>query len=205
MIKVLSSLLINAIYVFKNVVNFLFSKPDFTVVSRYVEYVVDHTKEYKTDEPFWEREREQIEPGTTTYLGEVGVNDEIPEPPDAIEKLIIRVKFWHNNKIYKFLTSKHEYKWPPVKAKTMSFHIPLSSAQLLDTNDKPVKDVLEKIRRYSGPYSDFYGEKMKISDMFYYEESFMATMYPKIKIKNCFGMLKTVDTATGYLTDLQLP
>ena len=205
MIKVLSSLLINVIYTLKNVMKILFSKPNFTIVGRYIEYVVDHTKEFKTDEPFWEREREQIEPGTKTYLANVDIDDEIPEPPDAVEKLIIRVKFWYNNKIYKFLTSNCKYTWPPVKVKTMRFHIPLSSAQLLDANDKPVKDVLEKIRRYSGPYSDFYGEKMKISDMFYYEESFMATMYPKIKIKNCFGMLKTVDTATGYLTDLQLP
>lgn len=205
MIKVLSSLLINVIYTLKNVMKILFSKPNFTIVGRYIEYVVDHTKEFKTDEPFWEREREQIEPGTKTYLANVDIDDEIPEPPDAVEKLIIRVKFWYNNKIYKFLTSNRKYTWPPVKVKTMRFHIPLSSAQLLDANDKPVKDVLEKIRRYSGPYSDFYGEKMKISDMFYYEESFMATTYPKIKIKNCFGMLKTVDTATGYLTDLQLP
>ena len=87
----------------------------------------------------------------------------------------------------------------------MSFHLPLTSAQLMDVDDKPVKDVLEKIRRYSGPHSDFHGEKIKISDMFYYTEPFLATTYPKIKIKNCFGMVKSVDTATGYLTDLRLP
>ncbi len=205
MIKLLRSLLINTIYTFKNVMNFLFSKHDFTIVDRYVEYYVDHTKEYETSDAFWLCEHEQIEPSTSTYLARVGMNETIPSPPDAVNKLIIRVKFWYNNKIYKFLTSKTDYTWPPKKMKTMSFHIPLSSAQLLDTGDKPVKDILEKIRRYSGPYSDFYGEKMKISDMFYYDESFMAPMYPKLKIKNCFGMMKTVDTATGYLTDLQLP
>tara|TARA_B110000971_G_scaffold196754_1_gene212110 strand:+ start:4308 stop:4925 length:618 start_codon:yes stop_codon:yes gene_type:complete len=205
MIKLLSSLLINAIYTFKNVMKFLFSKHDFTIVDRYVEYSIDHTKEYETNEPLWECEHEQHEPDTTHYLAQVGMTEKITPPPDAVSKLIIRVKFWYNNKIYKFLTCNAEYPWPPKKMKTMGFHIPLSSAQLLDSGDKPVKDVLEKIRRYSGPYSDFYGEKMKISDMFYYDESFMATVYPKIKIKNCFGMMKTVDTATGFLTDLQLP
>lgn len=205
MIKLLRSLLINTIYTLKNVLNFLFNKHDFTIVDRYVEYYVDHTKEYETSEPFWESERDQIEPSTASYIGRLDMTEKIPPPPDAIDRFIIRVKFWYNNKIYKFLTCNTEYTWPPTKSKVMSFHIPLSSAQLLDTGDKPVKDILEKIRRYAGPFSDFYGEKMKISDMFYYDESFIATMYPKIKIKNCFGMMKTVDTATGYLTDLQLP
>jgi hypothetical protein len=76
------------------------------------------------------------------------------------------------------------------------------SAQLMDADDKPVKDVLGKIRRYAGPRGDFHGEKVKISDMLYYDMDTLKTMYPNIRLKNVFGKTKTVSTITGYITDL---
>ena len=87
----------------------------------------------------------------------------------------------------------------------MSFHVPLVGAQLLDSGDKPVKDVLEKIRRYAGPRSDFYGEKIFIKDVLYLDEVVLKNNLPRIKMKNCLGMMKTVDTATGLMSDLRLP
>lgn len=205
MIKILRSFLINAIYVIHNIVVTFFKKDDYSIVERYIEYGVDHDKDFKTNEPFWEKCSREHDKNIKYYLINTDLNYVIPKIPDTVDKLIIRIKYWYNNKIYKYITNNPNYTWPPPKLKSISFHIPLTSAQLMDTNDKPVKDVLEKIRRYAGPHADFYGEKIKISDMFYYTESFLATTYPKIKIKNCFGMIKTVDTATGYVTDLRLP
>ena len=159
------------------------------------------------------RQSYEIEPTTDSYvidekdLERVGlsIGDPIPTPPEAVTKILIRISYWHGNRMYKFLTYNNEYTWPPKKANTMSFHIPLTSAQLLDCDDKPVKDVLEKIRRYAGPNSDFYGEKVMIKDMLFYNEDRLKNEVPRIKLKNCFGMMKTVDTLTGLMTDLRLP
>ena len=205
MVKLLRSFLINTIYIFNSIVKFFFHKHDFTVVSRQIEYRVNHDAKYETDDPFWENERSEIEPHTEYYIASLDMNTKIPKPPDAVDEIIIRVKYWYNNKIYKYMTYNVDYVWPPKKMNRMSFHIPLVNAQLLGSDGKPVKDILEKIRRYAGPYSDFYGEKIKIRHMFYFDRNVLKCIFPKIKIKNCIGAIKIVDTCEGDLTDLQLP
>jgi hypothetical protein len=205
MIKILRSFLINTIYTFHYIISVIFKKCDYCVVERIIEYSIIPDQEFKTNEPFWNKHAHEHDQTTKYYLINTRIDDVIPTPPDTVDKMIIRIKYWYNNKIYKYITNNPNYVWPPPKPKSIFFHIPLSSAQLMDNDDKPVKDILEKIRRYGGPRADFYGEKVKISDMFYYTDSFLATTYPKIKIKNYFGMIKSVNTATGYLTDLRLP
>jgi hypothetical protein len=205
MIKLLNSFLINTIYLFHNITTIIFKKHNYSIVNRSIEYMINHEKEYITSEPFWEQCSDEHDVDIDYYLIDKSHDQPIPDIPDAVEKIIIRIKYWYNNKIYKYITYNHKYIWPPHKSKSISFHVPLSSAQLLDHDDKPVKDVLEKIRRYAGPHSDFHGEKIKISDMLYYTESFLDTNFPKIKIRNYLGMSKTVNTVTGCINDLRLP
>ena len=196
--------------------HFIFAKRDYSIDDIYVEYFVDHSKDFSietTEHPLWVRQSYEIEPTTDSYVIDekdleragLSIGDPIPTLPEAVTKILIRISYWYGNRMYKFLTYNNEYTWPPKKANTMSFHIPLTSAQLLDCDDKPVKDVLEKIRRYAGPNSDFYGEKVMIKDMLFYNEDRLKNEIPRIKLKNCFGMMKTVDTLTGLMTDLRLP
>lgn len=214
--KVLHKFLINVIYGIKKVMHFIFAKRDYSIDDIYIEYFVDHSKDFSietTEHPLWVRQSYEIEPTTDSYVIDekdleragLSIGDPIPTPPEAVTKILIRISYWYGNRMYKFLTYNNEYTWPPKKANTMSFHIPLTSAQLLDCDDKPVKDVLEKIRRYAGPNSDFYGEKVMIKDMLFYNEDRLKNELPRIKLKNCFGMMKTVDTLTGLMTDLRLP
>tara|TARA_B100000405_G_scaffold293867_1_gene246493 strand:- start:695 stop:1342 length:648 start_codon:yes stop_codon:yes gene_type:complete len=214
--KVLHKFLINVIYGIKKVMHFIFAKRDYSIDDIYVEYFVDHSKDFSietTEHPLWVRQSYEIEPTTDSYVIDekdleragLSIGDPIPTLPEAVTKILIRISYWYGNRMYKFLTYNNEYTWPPKKANTMSFHIPLTSAQLLDCDDKPVKDVLEKIRRYAGPNSDFYGEKVMIKDMLFYNEDRLKNEVPRIKLKNCFGMMKTVDTLTGLMTDLRLP
>ena len=204
--KILHSFLINAIYAIKNIIKFLFHKHDYTIVNRYIEYLVDHEKVSEDiSDPLWKGELEKFEPDVKSYHLDIDQDEKITQPPECVDRMLIRIKYWYNNKIYKYLTYNYDYTWPPKKSCAMSFHIPLSSAQLLDSGDKPVKDILEKIRRYTGPHNDCYGEKIKISDIFYYDSGVLGICFPKIKLKNCFGIVKTVDTDTGYLTDLRIP
>jgi hypothetical protein len=109
------------------------------------------------------------------------------------------------DKMYKFLTYDMNHKWPPENTPGMVFNIPIVSAQLLDSDDKPVKDLLNKIKRYAGPRGDFYGQKVKISDMLYYDKEMLEQELPYIKIKNALGLTKTLSTESDYITDLRIP
>ena len=53
--------------------------------------------------------------------------------------------------MYKYLVNDLVHKWPPESDTGVIFTIPTVSAILLDSDDKPVKDLLNKIRRYAGP------------------------------------------------------
>jgi len=72
----------------------------------------------------------------------------------------------------------------------------------MDHDDKPIKDLMNKIERYTGPRKDFHGEKVKIADVLYYTEDDIP---PRIKITNILGMTKIVDTKNGFFSDLRIP
>lgn len=177
----------------------LFKRPDYKVIDRSMEYWVDHEKDFVTHDDFWERESEGWDRGTDTYYRQLG-DQKVPRPPDVVTKVLIRIKYWYNNRIYKYLTYDLDHAWPPVVERGVHFNMPLSSAQLLDVDGRPVKDLLDKIRRYRGP-SGTDGQKVAIADMLYYEQG----LYPKIVLKNILGLSKTVSTSDGYITDLQVP
>lgn len=198
---VLRTFLINAIYYVK----MLFRPSDYKVIERQLEYWVDHGKEYVTSDDFWEMQSEGWDAHTDSYYATFDRDGGVPPPPQVVTKLLIRIKYWYNNHMYKYLTHEHAYAWPPPTTKGVHFSVPLSSAQLLDASGTPVKDVLAKIRRYAGPSGDFYGQKIPIHDMFYYDEETLKTSYPKILLKNIFGITKTVSTVDGYISDLQIP
>jgi len=48
-------------------------------------------------------------------MASLDMNTKIPKPPDAVDEIIIRVKYWYNNKIYKYMTYNVDYVWPPKK------------------------------------------------------------------------------------------
>ena len=198
------SFLINVIYYFKIFTKILSNKHDYKIENKCIEYYVDHDKCKKTDDPFWKKEMKDWTKKSTNYYTDVETDFKIPNPPECVTRMIIRVKFWYDNKSYKYLTYNNDHVWPPKKQNGMIFNLPLSSALLLDAGDKPVKDLLCKISRYAGPFSDFYGEKIHLKDMFWYDDSTFEK-FPKIKIKNIIGMNKTVDVKTGYISDLHLP
>ena len=87
----------------------------------------------------------------------------------------------------------------------MGFHIPLSSAWIVDHDDKPLQNITERVRRYSGPLSDFHGEKVSLEDFLYYEPKYLKERFPKIMLVNGLGMKKIISTTEGFTTDLRIP
>ena len=87
----------------------------------------------------------------------------------------------------------------------MIFNMPLVSAHLIDDDGEEVRDVLRKVVRYRGPYGEFSGnEKIKISEMLYYDYHTLKMDLPKIRLKNALGKIKTVSTIDGYIADLKV-
>jgi len=200
----LQNFLINTIYVFKSFINFLTYRPDYKIIDRQLEYWVEHEKDYVSTNEFWEEESTEWDKHIDSYVTTFGPEG-VPPPPSVVSKMIIRIKFWYNNQIYKYISYDREYKWPPEKNTNFHFHVPLTSAYLLDSNDTPIKDLLGKIKRYRGPHCDFYNQNIRIYDMFYYDEDTLKTSFPKILLKNIFGISKTVSTSDGYIKDLSIP
>jgi|TARA_X000000368_G_C23053934_1_gene722910 hypothetical protein len=184
----------------------LFSKPDYKVIDQSMEYTIDNKTTPDELDEFWEEEYEEWDGITESFYKNLNdVDYKNTCIPNNVDKTIVRIKYWYNDKMYKYLTYNMNHEWPPHTQKGISFNIPIVSAHLLDSYEKPVKDLLNKIKRYAGPRYDFYGEKIKISDMLYYDDETLEQEYPTIRLKNALGMVKNIDTVTGYITDLRIP
>lgn len=196
--NIIRNFLINILCFLKNVLK----KRDYKIISRELEYWVKTDTDYMTSNTFWEEQSGEWDDETESYAVTLSADQVVPEPPDVVTKMLFRVKYWYNNHMYKYLTYNREYTWPPKIERGMTFNIPLSSAQLLDKDGSPVKDVLAKIKRYTGPHGT---EKIKIADMLYYDEDTLKESLPKIQLKNILGTKKIVSTTDGYITDLRIP
>lgn len=180
----------------------LFRRPDYTIVSRVLEYWVDNNVDFETSDEFWENQSAEWDEITETYYVNLSENEVIPEPPKAVKKTMFRIKYVYNNQMYKYITYNRNYEWPPNKCDDIRFSIPISTVYLLDKNCKPVRDLYKKIQRYTGgPHK--YCENIKIADMLYYSEDALKNCFPKILIKNIFGVSKIVSTVDGYISDLR--
>lgn len=195
--RIIYNFLINTIIFIKKI----FKKSDYKIISIEMEYWVEDG-EYVTSDDFWEIQSEQWDNDTKSYIVGLNINEKISKPPEVVTKTLFRIKYWYNNNIYKYLTYDRNYKWPPEERESMVFSVPLISAYLLDKNGDKVRDVLTKVKRYTGNHKC---EKVKISDMLYYDEDTLKESFPKLYMRNLLGESKTVSTVDGYITDLQIP
>ena len=79
------------------------------------------------------------------------------------------------------------------------------SVTLLDHNNKPVRDITSKVKKYAGPKSDFHGEDVPIRDMLRYDHIDLKEKYPKIKLVNVIGMSKIVSSCDDEIKSLRIP
>lgn len=179
---------------------------DYTIQRIEMEYQIDH--EIKTDDldGFWKHESKSWDGTLDEYYVDIThVNFRDVVMPPNIKELIIRVKYWYGDKLYKYITRDIQYTWPPKRREGIIFNIPIVSAHLIDDDGNEVRDVLQKVIRYMGPHQECSGnEKIKITEMLYYDYNVLKIDLPKIRLKNALGKTKTVSTVEGYLTDLKV-
>lgn len=203
----LGNLLTNVIIWVYDTVKTIFSVPDYKIIDESMEYYIDNDITPEELDDFWENEYCEWDGITETFYKNLNnVNYKNTIIPINVKKTIVRIKYWYNDKMYKFLTNDLNHEWPPKQVSGVVFNMPIVRAQLLDSDDKPVKDVLNKIKRYAGPRGDFYGDKTtKIRDMLYYDDETLKLDYPNIKLKSALGMIKKVNTENGCIIDLRIP
>jgi hypothetical protein len=204
----ISNLLSNLIIWVYGLYRKITDKPDFKIESRSLEYLVDHEKDYTTQKGgFWDKESRTwgdhileeywVDVTNTPYYEET--------IPENVHNIILRIRYWYGNKQYKFITTKVDVDWPVILSEGISFNIPLTSAMLLDYNNKPVRDITSKVKKYAGPKSDFHGEDVPIRDMLRYDRSTLKDEFPKIKLTNAIGMTKTVSSYDDEIKSLRIP
>ncbi len=202
----LFNLLTNVIVWVYDTIKFFISIPDYRISDQLLEYEVDNSIVPEIEDNFWKDEISKWDDISEMHFKDLnGVAYRNVAVPNNIPKTLVRVKYWYNDKIYKFLTYDMNHEWPPNSGSTMSFSIPLVSAHLLDQDDKPQQDILNKIKRYAGPRGDFHGEDVLVSDMLYYDKETLQESFPKIKLVSAIGTHKVINTSGSKITDLRIP
>jgi|SRR6056300_516706 hypothetical protein len=200
----MANLLTNIIvWVYGKYKNF-FSIRDYAVSKIFLEYSIDQERKYELEDSFWAEEERHWDEESEFYIDITRRPFRNTEVPQNVLRTVCRVLYWYKNECYKHCTYDMNFPWPPVRGE-MKFILPITSAVLVDEDDKPQRDVTRKVKRYAGPLGDFHGERVLLKDLLYYDDETLATEFPKIQVVNALGMKKVISTTTGYTTDLLSP
>jgi hypothetical protein len=180
---------------------------DYSVVSEELEYTIDHDMSYMVEDDFWLKESKDWEDGILGeyYVDVTGKQFRHTIVPQNVKNIILRVKYYFNGKRYTAISNDINFKPGQNEDTAMHFSIPLSSAWIVDHDDKPMRDITEKVKRYSGPRNDFHGQKVPLKDFLFYEKDVLKDRFPKIVLSNTLGMKKTLSTLDDFTTNLQIP
>lgn len=198
----LFKLLSSVLYYYKKIV----TPRDYRIISEELEYTIDYRKKYDIEDDFWKEESMDWDGVMHEfYVLATGKNFRHTIIPQNVDNVILRIKYWYNGKIYKVITNDINFVPSEPKSNDVRFSIPLSRAWLLDQDDKPVRDITEKVRRYAGPRNDFHGQDVKLVDFLYYTRKTLKDEYPKLLLLNTLGMKKLVLTLEDSTAHLRIP
>jgi hypothetical protein len=198
----LFKLLSNVLYFYKKLTTY----PDYHIISQELEYKIDYSLKYRTEDPFWEQESRDWDGILEEYYVDVSDrNFKHTSIPQNVLYTVLRVKYMFNGKMYTAISNDINFVPGKDENDAMHFSIPLSSAWIVDHDDKPIRNITEKVKRYSGPRNDFHGQRVPLEYFLYYERGVLEERFPKIILSNTLGMKKVLSTLENYTTDLQIP
>lgn len=191
-----------------SIVFFIFRKlttyPDYYITSEEIEYELERDIKYQVEDKFWEDESKSWDGILDQYhVNVTGKKFRHTSIPQNVKYIILRISYSFNGHIYKAITNDINFKPGEDTDTTMSFNVPLTSAWLVDHDDKPVRDITEKVKRYIGPRGDFHKQNVSLYHFLYYDIETLEERFPKIIVKNTLGMKKVISTINGFTTDLQ--
>lgn len=167
---------------------YILHTPDYEIIKAEIDYVHSPVTEeevldpvWKVDQTYWDdNENTASYIDVTKYAREGTVGDIVV--PVSIDQCVLSIWYTFNDKCYKYFTRNLNYRWPPENTGSgMRFSLPIRSAELLDSDMEVVRDVTGKIKKYAGPYSDFFKQEIIPDDMFTYDD------YSFLRIVNIIG------------------
>ena len=198
----LAKLLSNLIFLYKN----LTTPPDYKILREELEYTIDHDMKYQTEDAFWAEESKDWDGILDEYYIDVTGRDfRYTAVPQNVKHVILRIKYFYNGHVYTAISNDINFKPGENEDSTMHFSIPLSSVWIVDHDDKPIRNITEKVKRYGGPRSDFHGQRVPLEHSLYYDREVLKDRFPKIILSSSLGMKKTLKTLEHFTTDLQIP
>lgn len=186
---------------------YLTTPRDYSIISEEIEYAVDHDMKYQIEDDFWLDESKDWEDGILDeyHVNVTGKKFRHTMIPQNVKWVILRVRYYFNGKPYTAISNDINFRPGESEDSAMHFSIPLSSAWIVDHDDKPMRNITEKVKRYSGPRNDFHGQKVSLENFLYYDTDILKDRFPKIILTNTLGMKKTLSTLDDYTIDLQIP
>ena len=161
---------------------------------------------YQVEDEFWKNESKDWDCVLDEFHSYVtGKQFRKTIVPQNVKNLTLRVKYWYDGRIYKAISNDVNFLPGKNESGGMNFSIPLSSAWILDHDDKPQVNITEKVKRYAGPRNDFHEQEVSLKDFLYYTTKTLERKYPKILILNSLGMKKLLLTTKDSTTDLRIP
>lgn len=186
---------------------YIITPRDYSVISEELEYTIDHDMGYLVEDDFWLKESKDWEDGILDeyYVNVTGKHFRDTIIPQNVKNITLRVKYYFNGKRYTAISNDINFKPGQDEDTAMHFSIPLSSAWIVDHDDKPIRDITEKVKRYSGPRNDFHGQKVSLERFLFYEKDVLRERFPNIILSNTLGMKKKLSTLDDFTTNLQIP
>jgi hypothetical protein len=179
---------------------------DYSIISEELEYKIDYDLKYQLEDAFWREESKDWDGILEEYYVDVtGRNFRGGTIPQNVKYVILRVRYMFNGHEYTSISNDLNFVPGRDEDTTMHFSIPLSSAWIVDHDDKPMKNITEKVKRYSGPRNDFHGQKVPLEHFLYYDRGVLERRFPKIILASTLGLKKTLSTTEDFTTNLQIP
>jgi len=198
----LFKLLSNVLYYYKK----LTTPRDYSIISEELEYKIDYRMKYQVEDEFWEKESKHWDGVLDEFHSYVtGKQFRRTIVPQNVKNVTLRIKYWYDGRIYKAISNDINFIPGKNESEGMNFSIPLSSAWIVDHDDKPQVNITEKVKRYAGPRNDFHGQEVPLKDFLYYDTKTLQKKYPKVLLSNSLGMKKILLTTEDVTSDLRIP
>jgi len=198
----LFKLLSNVLYYYKK----LTTPRDYSIISEELEYKIDYRMKYQVEDEFWEKESKFWDGVLDEFHSYVtGKQFRRTIVPQNVKNVTLRIKYWYDGRIYKAISNDINFIPGKNESEGMNFSIPLSSAWIVDHDDKPQVNITEKVKRYAGPRNDFHGQEVPLKDFLYYDTKTLQKKYPKVLLSNSLGMKKILLTTEDVTSDLRIP
>ena len=172
----------------------LFKRKNYEIIYRSLSYEIDPDEDYIISSDFWYDESQHWSHYNTSHFVDITKKDISQYSiPQNVIKCVVTTKYYYNNRIYKYLSHGVSQEWPPQENET-GICMPIISAKLVNDNCETVRDVTDKVKRYAGPKSNFYGKGILIQDMFTFDKDTMKKEYPYLVISDVMGNVKAYKT-----------